>query len=177
MQRYHIQGHIYYITTVVYDRRPLFTHPPYVLALLDSLNYYRFVYRFKIVGYVIMPDHIHVLVWPQAGPQIAEFMRDFKKYTAVRIVRQAEVEEREGDLEAFKQAGNQTGRSANKVWQDGYWDKNVFTDPFLRQKLNYIHRNPLRAGLVVQPEDYPYSSYRNYVFGDESLFAIDRGWS
>jgi len=177
MHRYHIQGHIYFITTVVYARRSLFTHPAYVLCLLDSLNYYRFAYSFKIIGYVIMPDHIHLLVWPQKEPNVEAFMRDLKKFSAVRIIRQAEVEDRVEDLEAFTQAGAETGRSQRKVWQDSYWDKNIFSDRFLRQKLNYMHRNPLRAGLVKGPELYPYSSYRNYLFGDDSLFEIDRGWS
>ena len=71
----------------------------------------------------------------------------------------------------------ETGRSQRKVWQDSYWDKNIYSERFLRQKLSYVHRNPLRAGLVEQPEDYPYSSYRDYALGDDSLFQIDRGWS
>lgn len=52
----------------------------------------------------------------------------------------------------------------------------MFTERFLRQKLNYIHRNPVRAGLVEGPADYPYSSYRNYQFGEEWLIEIDRTW-
>ncbi len=77
---------------------------------------------------------------------------------------------------AFRKAGQETGRSENKVWQDSYWDTNIYTDRFLRQKLNYIHRNPIRANLVEQPEDYVYSSYRNYVLDEEWLIEIDREW-
>ncbi len=177
MKRYHIEGHIYYITTNVYARRPIFTRPAYVIALIDSLNFYRHRYTFKLIGYVIMPDHIHLLVWPQQEANVDDFMRDFKKFTAIRIIRQAKVEGRSDDLQAFQWAGTETGRSENKVWQDSYWDKNIYSDPFLRQKLNYIHRNPVRAQLVANPVEYPYSSYRNYVAGDESLIEIDRGWS
>jgi hypothetical protein len=77
---------------------------------------------------------------------------------------------------AFEQAGQETGRSDNKVWQDSYWDENVYTERFLRQKLNYVHRNPLRAGIVDRVEDYVYSGYRNYEFGETWLIEIDRGW-
>ncbi len=177
MQHYRIVGHIYYITTVVYARRPIFTRPAYVLPLLDSLNYYRYRDNFKIIGFVIMPDHIHLIVWPLGDVWLDDFMRDFKQFTAMRIIRQAKVEERTEDLAAFAQAGEETGRAKHKVWQDSYWDKNIYSEQFLRQKLSYVHRNPLRAGLVEKPEDYVYSSYRNYALGDDSLFQIDRGWS
>ena len=77
---------------------------------------------------------------------------------------------------AFEQAGQETGRSRHKVWQDSYWDVNVYSERFLRQKLNYVHRNPVRAGLAETPEEYVYSSYRNYVNGEDWLIEIDREW-
>ncbi len=173
----HIAGHLYYITTVVHNRLPLFTRPSFVIPLLDSLNYYIYRESFRLLGYVIMPDHAHILVWPQAEPTIPAFMRDFKEFTAKRIIRQAEVEQKQEWLAAFARAGDETQRSENKVWQDGYWDKNVFSETFLRQKLNYMHRNPVRAGLVEDPGLYPYSSYRNYVLGEQWLIEIDMGWT
>ena len=103
-------------------------------------------------------------------------MRDFKKFTAVRIVRQAQVEDIQPWVSAFQQAGQETKRSKNKVWQDSYWDVNVYTERFLRQKLNYVHRNPVRAGLAKEPGAYAYSSYRNYVLDDQQLIEIDRDW-
>ncbi len=80
-------------------------------------------------------------------------------------------------MAAFEHAGLQTGRSKNKVWQDDYWEVTNFNERFLRQKLNYIHRNPVRAGLVEGPKEYVYSSYRSYAFGQGWLAEIDRGWS
>jgi len=95
---------------------------------------------------------------------------------AGRLLRQAKVEMRQDWLDAFRRAGEETGRSEYKVWQDGYWDKLIFSRKFLRRKLNYIHRNPCRVGLVVGPEEYPYSSYRNYMQDDDALIEVDRGW-
>ena len=177
LPRFHIEGHIYYITTNVYNQLPLFVKPAYIIPLFDSLNFYRYRYHFRILGFTIMPDHIHIIIWPQVGAPISDIMRDFKKFTARRIIRQAKVEGREDLIHAFEDAGRATNRSDNKVWQDSYWDKNIFTDKFLRQKLNYVHRNPLRSGLVSEPELYPYSSYRNYSLNDDSLIEIDRGWT
>jgi len=177
LQHFQIEGHIYYITINVYGRLPIFTRPSYVVPLFDSLNFYRYQQQFKIIGYVIMPDHAHLLLWPLGRATVSDIMRDFKSFTAKRIIRQAEVEGAEPWIAAFRRAGEETGRSENKVWQDSYWDENVYTDGFLRQKLDYIHINPVRANLVSAPVDYPYSSYRNYALGEEWLIEIDRGWS
>jgi REP element-mobilizing transposase RayT len=176
MKRIQIQDSIYYLTTVVYGRLPIFTTPGFAIPIIDSLNYYRYKQQYKILGYVIMPDHLHLLIWLQGKSTISEIMRDLKKFTAVRIIRQAEVENRRHWLSAFKQAGEATDRSQNKVWQDSYWDKIIFSERLLREKLNYIHRNPVRAGLVESVEAFPYSSYRNYHDGDDSLIKIDRDW-
>ena len=123
-----------------------------------------------------MPEHLHLLIWPQGKATISDIMRDFKTFTAKRLIRQAEVENRDDLLIAFSSAGEKTGRSNNKVWQDSFWDKAIFTEKFLRQKLNYIHRNPIRAELVEDITVYPYSSYRNYMFDDNALIDIDNDW-
>lgn len=176
-KRLEIEGHIYYITTVIFNRLPILTTPSFVLPILDSLNFYKFKHKVKLLGYVIMPDHLHLLIWPYGESSISDFMRDFKKFTSSRIIRQAEVENRQDLLIAFGKAGEETGRSEHKVWQDSFWDKIVYTEKFLRQKLNYIHRNPVRAQLVEALDVYPYSSYRNYVHDDQTLIEIDREWS
>jgi len=129
-----------------------------------------------LLGYVIMPDHIHLLIWPIGKSTPADIMRDYKEFTSKRIIRQAEVEKIESWLVAFRQAGTNTGRSENKVWQDSYWDTNVYSELFLKQKLNYIHNNPVRAGLVSSPDESPYSSYHNYELNDDSLIEIDKDW-
>ena len=176
MKRVHLPDAIYYITTVVYNRLAIFSSASYAIAVIDSLNFYRYKQQYKLLGYVIMPDHLHLLIWLQGKSTISEIMRDLKKYTAVRIIRQAEVENKQEWLTAFTQAGTKTERSKNKVWQDSFWDKIIYSDKMLRQKLNYIHRNPVRAGLVESVDAYPYSSYRNYVDDDDSLILIDKDW-
>ncbi len=155
---------------------PIFTRSSFIIPLLDSINFYRYQQEFKLLGYVIMPDHIHFIIWPYGTATVSDIMRDYKTFTSKRIIRQAKVENIAEWVTAFEQAGRETGRSNNKVWQDSYWDENVYTERFLRQKLNYIHRNPIRSGLVEQPANYAYSSFQNYEFGQEWLIEIDRGW-
>jgi putative transposase len=176
MKQHNNDDWVYYITTAIYNRLPILVRPTYVIALIDSLNYYRYKHHFLLPGYVIMPDHIHLLISPHSELDVSAIMRDFKKFTSVRIIRQAEVEGKDEWLSAFEAAGQVTGRSQKKVWQDSFWDKAIYSERFLRQKLNYIHRNPVRAEFVDDPGKFPYSSYRNYVDGDDSLIEIDKGW-
>jgi hypothetical protein len=77
----------------------------------------------------------------------------------------------------FEVAGTETERAEYKVWQDSFWEQNIYTEEFLKQKLNYIHLNPVRAGLCATAADYPYSSYRNYYLGSNELIEIDSEWN
>lgn len=177
LPRIRADGYIYYITSVLHTRLPIFTKPSFIIPLLDSFNYYRFQYDFKLLGYVIMPDHIHILIHPQGQPEtVSDAMRDFKRFTSGRITRQAKVEHKLDWVAVFEIAGEATSRAEYKVWQDSFWEMAIWSEKFLREKLNYIHLNPVRADLVENPQDYPYSSFRNYELGDESLIEIDKDW-
>ncbi len=175
-KRYRIEGSIYYITSVVYNRLKIFTQPSFIIPLIDSFNYYRFQYSCKLIGFVIMLDHIHLLLYPEKAESITDFMRDFKRFTSGRITRQAKLEGKTEWVEAFEQAGTETDRADFKVWQDSFWEQFIYTEKFLKQKLDYIHMNPVRAGIVESAADYPYSSYRNYYLNDNTLIEIDSHW-
>ncbi len=170
------RGPVYYITTVVQDRVRLFTKPAYIIPLFDSLIYYRGQYHFRLLGYVVMPDHLHLLIWPQAADEVDAILRDFKGFTAKRIVRQAQVEGDDKLLAQFCAAGAESGRREHKVWQASFWEQDVYSVNYMREKLVYLHRNPVRAGLVATPQEYPYSSYRTYLTGEQCLIEVDRKW-
>jgi REP element-mobilizing transposase RayT len=176
-KRYRIEGSIFYITSNIYDRLCVFTRPSFIIPIIDSLNYYRYQYACKLIGYVIMPDHIHLLIWPQNAKIITDFMRDLKRFTSGRITRQAKLESKIDWVEKFEEAGKETNRADSKVWQDSFWEQAIYTEGFLKQKLNYLHLNPVRAGIVADAADYPYSSYRNYYKDNSELIEIDNEWS
>ena len=175
-KRYQIDGSINYITSVIYKRLNIFVTPSFIIPIFDSLNYYRYQYSIKIIGYVIMPDHIHILIFPQTEQSVTHFMRDFKRFTSGRITRQAKVENKKEWLEKFEQAGIETERAENKVWQDSFWEQCIYTQDFLRQKLNYMHMNPIRAGIAQDFSDHPYSSYKNYYLNEDHLIELDSNW-
>lgn len=171
-------GCAYYITTNTRNRLRIFTQPSFIISILDSLNFYRFQHNCKLLGYVIMPDHLHLLIYPIGESSIvSDFMRDFKRFTSGRVSRQAELEHKTTWIESFSESSKQSQQSEKQVWQESFWEQIIYSNKFLHEKLNYIHMNPVRAGIVAEPARYPYSSYRNYEFDDNTLIEIDKDWA
>jgi REP element-mobilizing transposase RayT len=172
-----MEGSVFYITTNVYSRLRIFTSPSFVIPIWDSLNFYRYQFKCKLPGYLIMPDHLHLLIYPDGDVSIvSDFLRDFKRFTSGRIAHQVELEGKKDWIDRFQISGEETKRAEKKIWQDSFWEQSIYSEKFMRQKLNYIHMNPVRAGLVDEPGKYPYSSYRNYEFNDNTLIEIDKDW-
>ena len=145
----------YYVTTDVLNRKPDFSDKRHCEILIQNINFYRKKFDFKFIGYVIMPTHFHGLFLTSNKGTISEIMRDLKGYTAKKI--------------------NELHKRINvSFWQDGFYDHVIRNQKDLEEKLNYIHYNPVRAKIVENPEDYLYSSYRNYFLNDDSAVVIDK---
>lgn len=129
----------------------------------------------KLYAYVVMPNHIHLLVSFLDNHTPSQVMRDFKKFTARRILQQLLVENKNDFLAFFQESVARPSKQRYKVWEDGYFDKQIGSEVMLLQKIEYIHNNPVqdRWSLVSSPENYPYSSARNYLLSDNSLTQID----
>ena len=78
LPHFQIQGDVYYITIVLYNRLPIFTRPSFIIAIIDSLNFYRYKQSYRLLGFVIMPDHVHLLIWPCGAILVGDMMRDLK---------------------------------------------------------------------------------------------------
>jgi putative transposase len=109
--------------------------------LVDSLNTGRILGHYELFAFVIMPNHIHWIIRCGEGHTPATIVRDYKKATAHLILRQYQMEHATDVLTFLSQAAPAGQRSA--VWQDEYQAKNIFSPGFLREKLQYIHNNPL----------------------------------
>lgn len=102
-------------------------------------------------------------------------MRDFKKFTARHLLRQLIAEGDTDLLSFFQQAVTRPTKQRYKVWEDGFFDKQISSEKALFQKIEYIHQNPTQDHwkLVGSLEEYSYSSARNYLRGDHSIIQID----
>ena len=166
----------YYITATVVDWIDIFTRQTYRDSIIESLDYCIKNKGMILYGYVIMSNHIHLIIQSEDG-KLSDLIRDFKKFTAKNILDkiQAVPESRkEWMLEHFKLAAEKHTRNKNyQFWQYGNHAEEIYTNKFMWSKLDYIHLNPVRAGLVEKTSHYIYSSASNYI-NDSGLLKIEK---
>ncbi len=167
----------YFVTTTVINHARVFTEEKYCDILIQNIKHYRQKYQFKILGYVIMPSHFHwiVEVEPARGT-ISDVMRDIKKYSAWDIMDALKQSGEIDLLRMFKAEAKYISDQRRKFWMKRFDDQVVRNAGMLRTKLEYIHDNPVKAGLVSSAEEYKYSSARNYIFNDHSVLQVFTDW-
>jgi len=131
--------------------------------------------HFKLYAFVVMPNHIHIIIQCRAEYPLAEVVRDFKKHTADRIVRQYRAEGNQAALDFLASTVPRPEKQRHKVWEEGYDAREIFSPNFLRQKMTYSHNNPCQPhwNLAERPEDYIWSSARFYLLGEPAIIPSD----
>ena len=170
------KNYAYFVTWTIVAWLPLFAETAYRKIVLDSLAYLRINKHVQLNAFVVMSSHIHAVLWPEDGINLSDITRDFKRFTSKEISRTAECEGRRELLSFFKKAReeNRAQRiSTYQVWQEGSHPEAIFTEKFARQKIDYIHLNPVRAGLVKTAQEWRYSSARAYLLDEETYPTTD----
>lgn len=169
------QGLPHFMTFTVVDWVDVFSRQKYRDVLLDSFTFCRKEKGMLLHGYVIMSNHVHVLM-ASKNQKLSDLVRDFKKFTAKTILGKIQTEqESRADwmMKRFEFAARSHGRNETfQFWRYGNHPEEVFTEKFMWSKLDYIHLNPVRAGIVDKASEYLYSSARNYV-GQKGLIEVD----
>ncbi|KAA6456858.1 transposase [Acidobacteria bacterium AB60] len=151
LRRFQQAGQLHFITFSCYGRKPKLATPNASLQFECSLEQTRKPYRFRILGYVVMPQHVHLLVSEPESSPLATALQALKQSVARTLAR----------------------RQPEPFWHERYYDFNVWSHRKHIEKLRYIPRNPVARGLVAKPEDWPWSSYRHYATGLEGIVEIE----
>ena len=171
------QNAAHYLTMTIIGWIDIFTRKNYRDIVLDSLIYCQKEKGLDIYGYVIMSNHLHLIARAKDGFSLSDIIRDFKKYTSKQLILAIQNEpesRREWMLGIFAMAGKTDSNNKEfKVWKQDNHAIEVYSNEFIVEKLDYLHNNPVRAGIVEKPEDYLYSSARNYA-DMEGLLEIVR---
>jgi REP element-mobilizing transposase RayT len=172
----HDQSYPYFITSTVVNWIDVFTRPQYRDVVINSLRYSRKEKGLLIYAYCIMTNHIHLMVGTK-DEEIQNIIRDFKSYTSNQI--RKKLEENIGEsrkkwmLEMMYKAGREKSNNKDfQFWQHSYHPIQLDSNELIDQKLQYIHMNPVKAGFVNKPEDYLYSSAKNYA-DEQAVLEID----
>jgi len=166
----------YFITITTVGWIDVFTRLSQKMVIIESLKYCQAQKGLIIFAYCIMSNHLHLFCQADGKYTLPEIMRDFKKFTSKKIIETifSEAESRrEWMLAYFSRACEHLSRQQNfKVWQDGYHAEEIFSKKWIRQKINYIHQNPVKQKIVTEPEHYYFSSARNYAELESPLDVI-----
>jgi len=168
LHRYVGTGHLHFITTSCYHRSPLLGTARRRNLFLQIFEQVRVRYGFVIVGYVLMPEHIHLLISEPDRGTPSTVMQVLKQRFARRVLgeRRRRSEPAQGTLW-------QEAIEAGHVWQARYYDYVVRTEVKKREKLRYIHRNPVKRGLVLEPDQWGWSSSRWYAHGERGAVLVN----
>lgn len=166
----------HFVTITIVEWVDVFTRANHRTTIFDSLCYCQKNKGLEIYAFVLMPTHLHMICRAKEGFELAGIMRDFKKFISKRIIQTIKEEpesRREWLLGIFSKACEHLERDQDyKVWQNGHHGVELSSNKFIYQKLNYIHNNPVKAGIVTNAEDYLYNSARNYAGLDSVLDVI-----
>ena len=146
---------LHFITFSCHHRDALLSNPQARDVFEQTLERARQWYGFFISGYVVMPEHVHLLISEPERAKLSLALQMLKQNTAHQL----------------------HPPQGAPFWQPRYYDFNVWTDNKRIEKLRYIHRNPVRRGLVKRPEDWPWSSFRHYATGEEGVVEIESQWT
>jgi putative transposase len=163
-------GHLHFITFSCYRRRPLLGSARARSAFVLVLGEVRRAYDFKLVGYVVMPEHVHLLISEpvRGNPSVA--LKTLKQRVSRRLRAKARRRVAAGQSSFAFARGDAPLR---QFWQRRFYDFNVWSRKKKIEKLNYMHMNPVKRGLVKNPKDWPWSSFSFYQGRGEVLIGID----
>jgi len=160
------QNGLYFLTFQVVDWIDIFTRKIYKDILIDSFKFSMDNKGFQLFAYVIMSNHVHLIANSSTG-KLSDSIRDLKKFTSrniVETIHNIPESRRSWILKRFKYNASQIKSVKNyQLWTHENHAVQLYSDKFITEKIEYIHNNPVKAGIVEKPEDYMYSSARNYA--------------
>jgi putative transposase len=154
LKRFQESGQTHFVTFGCYHRRPLFTTNTSRQTFEVALERVRVSFGLCVYGYVVMPDHVHLLSAEPERRLLADALKSLKQGVSRRLI---------GEAEHF--------------WQKRYYDYNIRDHHQFVEKLRYIHRNPVMRGLCEQPQDWEWSSCRHYATGMEGRVEVESEWT
>jgi putative transposase len=169
LKRYYGRGDLHFLTFSCYRRLPLLGTIRARNVFVEALGKMRERYGLLLVGYVVMPEHVHLLISEPSKGTPSMVLKVLKQRVS-RDLRKKNRRARAGQLRLSFMRG---GERLPRFWQAGFYDFNVYSRKKKREKLEYMHANPVTRGLVQHPKDWPWSSFSFYGNGETGLVAID----
>jgi putative transposase len=152
---------VYFLTSTVVEWIPIFTSKPYFDILISSILYCQKNLSLSVFAYIILDNHFHMVC---LAPELSKVLQSLKRHTAKMIIGQLEQDQKTWvlDLLSFYRKKHKK-ESEYQVWQEGFHPQQILSVEMLNQKIEYIHYNPVKRGLVMCPEHWVYSSAVDFI--------------
>jgi REP element-mobilizing transposase RayT len=162
---------VYFVTSTIVEWLPVFTSEKYFIILIDTIKYYQLNKRLKVHAYVILDNHFHLLT---SGEDLSKTLSLIKSFTAKKIIEELQKDRKDWLLHLFEfYKLSHKKESTHQVWQEGFHPQQIISENMLQQKFDYIHMNPVKRGLVVEPYHWRFSSASYYYKDKEGDIKID----
>ena len=163
----------HFLTCTIIRWLPLFERSDLATIVLDSLRFLQREKRIVLFAYVIMKDHLHLLA---SSNDLSKEVGELKSFTARKIIDTLKTQNSSQLLDMLRRAKLQHKRDREfQVWQEGSHPQGIQGNEMMRQKIEYIHNNPVRKGIVLEAVEWEYSSARNYA-GQKGLIDVTIAW-
>jgi putative transposase len=180
LKRFQQSGQSHFVTFACYHRRVGLDSAVLCDLFLEVLESMRRRFRLCIYAYVLMPDHVHLLLSEPERGLLADAIHYLKLSFSKRLLAQLRTIDSVAQVRARSFGANLDSSPAlvpGIFWQKRYYDRNVRDEHEFIEKLRYIHRNPVRAGLCARSEDWKWSSFRHYAFQERGVVEIESEWT
>ena len=162
---------LYLISSTIVDWIPIFTSDKYFQILIESMKFCQKIKGLKIFFYVLMDNHFHMIA---SGENLSTTIASLKRHTAFEIIKELKSENKYWALQQFKlQKKDYKDDSIHQVWQEGFHPQLISSAEMLAQKVDYLHQNPVKKGLINEPEFWKYSSACNKDFDSDPIIELD----
>ena len=168
----HNENGIFFVTSTIVKWIPVFVNEKYFDIMLNTMKHYQKNNDLLIYAYVFMPDHFHMVI---SNADVSKIMQSAKKFSAKEIIKNLRTDENEIVLKEFRESKPEhKTTSKHQVWQESFHPQEIISYEMLRQKIEYIHYNPVRKNLVEKAEDWKYSSAIDYYTDKKGYLDIVR---
>ncbi len=173
LKHHDIPGHAHYITCSCWGKKPLLSRDRTRQWFVEAIDRARRQYGFSLWAYVVMPEHAHILILPQDESRVGSILQSIKLSTSRRAM--AWLRAYQAESLATVRDVQPSGRVEYRFWlPGGGYDRNIWSAQELWEKVQYIHRNPVRRGLAQSPEEWRWSSWNAWQGDADVPLAVDR---
>ena len=165
------QEGLFFVTSTIVEWLPVFNSDKYYSILIEAIRFSQIEKNLKLYAYVLLDNHFHLIV---TGDDLTNIFKSIKGYTAKEIIKQLRLDQNDEFLNHFRiNKQKHKVKSEFQVWQESFHPQEILTDSIFQQKIDYIHMNPVRRGLVKEPEEWKYSSAGYFAAGIEGVLHLN----